>query len=63
MWRKVVILVLVLALAGLAAATADADGPVAWKAHCPRHHDVVQVVDGDGDGVHVLCVRAAREAR
>lgn len=56
-----VILLLVILLAILAARAA-ADGPVVWKAHCPRWHDVVTVPDLAGDGVHVLCVRQAEEA-
>lgn len=56
---SVVAAVLVLALlAGLAAA----DGPTLWKEHCPRHYDVVLMAADDWDGVHVLCVRAARPA-
>lgn len=45
----------------VAIAIADADGPVLWKAQCPRHHTVTTVPDIDGDGVHVLCTRAALE--
>lgn len=60
MIASVVAAVLVLALlAGLAAA-ALADGPTLWKEYCPRHHDVVLMAADDWDGVHVLCVRAAR---
>ena len=53
-----VILLLVILLVILAARVA-ADGPVIWKAHCPRWHNVVIVPDKAGDGVHVLCVRSA----
>lgn len=61
MTKRIGLVVLVLLLAALVGvAVAQADGPVLWKQHCPRHHEVV-VVDADGDGVHVLCVRAARE--
>jgi len=38
-----------------------ADGPVIWKAHCPRHHDVQIVPADDWGGVNVLCIRAAQE--
>ena len=56
--RKLILaigLTLALAAAGIAAA----DGPVIWKHHCPRWHEVQTVEDADGDGVHILCVRMA----
>ena len=60
--RRVSHLLLVILLAILAARVA-ADGPVVWKQHCPRHHDVQTVPDKAGDGVHVLCIRAAAAER
>lgn len=57
--KLVVALVLVLALVVVAAVAVQADGPVLWKMHCPRHYALSQVADTAGDGVHVLCVRAA----
>lgn len=58
--HKMMLVCLALLLA-LGAAIAQADGPIIWKAHCARHHDLQIMPDGDGDGVHVLCVRAAQE--
>lgn len=61
--RKLLIIFLALLIAAaVGVAIAQADGPILWKSHCPRHHDVQIVPDIDGDGVHVLCVRAALEA-
>ena len=58
--RRVSHVILLLAiLLAILAARAAADGPVIWKAHCPRHYTVQTVPDKAGDGVHVLCVRAA----
>lgn len=64
-YLRLALLAIVLAahLLLLAIAVADADGPTIWKAHCPRHHTVTSVPDADGDGVHILCTRAALEAR
>lgn len=61
---RLALLAIVLAalLLFVAIAVADADGPTLWKAHCPRHHTVTSVPDVDGDGVHILCTRAALEA-
>lgn len=57
------LLSLLLIIAALAvAAVANADGPVEWKAHCPRHFQVQTTPDANGDGVHVLCIRAAEVA-
>ncbi|HNU04148.1 MAG TPA: hypothetical protein PKL67_08335 [Anaerolineae bacterium] len=61
--RIFILLVLLVLLAVLAASAAVADGPVIWKEHCPRHHEVQTIPDAGGDGVHILCVRAARPAR
>lgn len=58
--RKLIPLLLIVALI-IAAGAAMADGPVLWKQHCPRHHDVQIVPATDWDGVHVLCTRAALE--
>lgn len=59
--RKLIPLLLIVVLI-IAAGAAAADGPVLWKQHCPRHHTVGIVPDIDGDGVHILCTRAALEA-
>jgi hypothetical protein len=60
--RKLIPLLLIVALI-IAAGIAAADGPVLWKQHCPRHHTVDIVKDIDGDGVHILCTRAALETK
>lgn len=60
MRKLTILLALLLTLA--VAAIAQADGPVIWKQHCPRHHDVAMVADNAGDGVHVLCILSALEA-
>ena len=52
----------ILTALAITAAVAAADGPIVWKNHCPRHHDVITVPDSGGDGVHILCIRAADEA-
>lgn len=64
-YLRLALLAIVLAalLLLVAIAVADADGPILWKAQCPRHHTVTSVPDADGDGVHILCTRAALEAR
>lgn len=49
-------------LLGIMVTRASADGPVIWKAFCPRHHDL-QYVPEKGGGVNVLCVRAAEEVK
>lgn len=51
--------VLLLAAVLLAVSSVAASGPVLWKEHCPRLHDVRTVPDLAGDGVHILCVRMA----
>lgn len=57
------VLALLLAAILLAVGGVAADGPVIWKAQCPRHHQVLTVPTSDpGGGVHVLCVRQAEEA-
>ncbi len=56
------LLALLLAAILLAVSGVAADGPVVWKAHCPRHHDVVTVPADDWGGVHVMCVRSAAAA-
>lgn len=56
--RKLIPLLLIVALI-IAAGAVAADGPIVWKQQCPRHHTVDIVPDLDGDGVHVLCTRAA----
>lgn len=53
------VLALLLAAVLFAVGAASADGPVVWKAQCPRHHEIETVPDLAGDGVHVLCVRQA----
>lgn len=58
--RWLVALVLAIVLAIVLAVVAQADGPVLWKQHCPRHHVLSYVADGEG-GVHVVCTRAAEE--
>jgi len=45
----------------MTAMIAAADGPVIWKNHCPRHHDVQIVPAPDWGGVNVLCIRSAQE--
>lgn len=58
--RKLIpLLLIVLLIVTTIAVTAD--GPVLWKQHCPRHHTVEIVRDIDGDGVHILCIRAAMD--
>ena len=47
-------------LLGIMVTRASANGPIIWKQHCPRWHDVQLVPDADGDGVHVLCVLVDR---
>ena len=57
----IIVLLTLLLAAAIGVAIAQADSPVLWKYHCPRHHDVSIVPDSDGDGVHILCTRAALE--
>lgn len=60
--KRIVLLVVLLAIvASATVAVAIADGPIIWKAHCPRWHDVQLVPDKAGNGVHVLCVMQAME--
>ena len=56
------VLALLLAAVLLAVSGVAADGPILWKMHCPRWHDVQIVPADDWGGVHVLCVMMAEEA-
>ncbi len=61
-WAGIWLATLLLAmLMGMMVTRAGASGPVIWKQHCPRWHDVRQQPDVDGNGVHVLCVMQAEE--
>lgn len=58
-WLAALLLAMLMGI--LVTHAAGADGPVLWKQHCPRWHDVRLEPDAGGDGVHVLCVRQAEE--
>ena len=62
--RNLLTALLLAALLAVAALQAHADGPVLWKQHCPRFHEVVLIPETNPDGgVNVVCIRQADDAR